>query len=163
MSFLLYDIDIWYQYFNFNSTEIYFIGSVPIAIIIGLGNGVVVYRLTHYCVMRGTMWTKFRLKEWLIFFKHFHMHITVMSLWAWWHLKSMAYRLFDQPFVQAKIKETSKLRFTGLCEGNALVTGEFPPQVASNAENVSISWWHDDFLERKLFWFKFYWTLFLRI
>ena len=35
-------------------------------------------------------------------------------------------------------KETPKLRVTGLCEGNSLVTGEFPAQTASNAENV---WW----------------------
>ena len=37
-------------------------------------------------------------------------------------------------------KETSKFRVTGLCEGNSPVTGEFPAQRASNAENVSI-WW----------------------
>ena len=39
-------------------------------------------------------------------------------------------------------KKTSKLRVTGLCEGNAPVTGEFPAQRASNAENVSI-WWRN--------------------
>ena len=40
-------------------------------------------------------------------------------------------------------KKTSKLRVTGLCTG----TGEFPAQMASNAENVSI-WWrnHGSFL-----------------
>ena len=37
--------------------------------------------------------------------------------------------------------ETSKLRNTGLCAGNSPVTGGFPAQRASNAENVSI-WWH---------------------
>ena len=37
-------------------------------------------------------------------------------------------------------KETSNLRVTGLCEGNSPVTGTFPAQRASNAENVSI-WW----------------------
>ena len=31
---------------------------------------------------------------------------------------------------------TSKLHFTGLCAGNSPVTGEFPAQMASNAENV---------------------------
>ena len=36
--------------------------------------------------------------------------------------------------------KTSKLRVAGLCEGNSPVTGEFPAQMASNAENVSI-WW----------------------
>ena len=37
-------------------------------------------------------------------------------------------------------KKTSKLRVTGLCVGNSPGTGEFPAQMASNAENVSI-WW----------------------
>ena len=41
-------------------------------------------------------------------------------------------------------KKTSKLRVTGLCQGNSPVTGEFPAQRASNAENVSISWRHHD-------------------
>ena len=35
-------------------------------------------------------------------------------------------------------KKTSKLRVTGLCVGNSPVIGEFPAQMASNAENVSI-------------------------
>ena len=35
-------------------------------------------------------------------------------------------------------KKTSKLRVTGLCAVNSLVTGEFPGQMASNVENVSI-------------------------
>ena len=39
-------------------------------------------------------------------------------------------------------KKTSKLRVAGLCEGNSPVTGEFPAQMASNAENVSIWWRH---------------------
>ena len=39
-------------------------------------------------------------------------------------------------------KKTPKLRVTGLCEGNSPVTGEFPSQRSSNAENVSIWWRH---------------------
>ena len=39
-------------------------------------------------------------------------------------------------------KITSKLRVTGLCVGNSPGTGEFPAQMASNAENVSIWWRH---------------------
>ena len=39
-------------------------------------------------------------------------------------------------------KKASKLRVTGLSEGNSPVTGEFPTQRASNAENVSIWWRH---------------------
>ena len=42
-------------------------------------------------------------------------------------------------------KKTPKLRVTGLCEGNPPVTGGFPSQSASNAENASISWRHDGF------------------
>ena len=46
-------------------------------------------------------------------------------------------------------KKTSKLCVTGLCAGNSPVTGEFPAQMASNAENVSI-WWrhHAQFLNK---------------
>ena len=39
-------------------------------------------------------------------------------------------------------QKTSKLHITGFCEGNSPVTGEFPAQMASNAENVSICWRH---------------------
>ena len=41
-------------------------------------------------------------------------------------------------------KKTSKLRVTGLCEGNSPETGEFPAQRASGAENVD-----DVIMERK--------------
>ena len=41
-------------------------------------------------------------------------------------------------------KKTSKLRVTGLCAGNSLVTGEFSAQMASYAENVSIWLRHYD-------------------
>ena len=63
--------------------------------------------------------------------------------WARRCLKSPVSRLFTQPFIQAQIREkTSKLRVNGLCAGNSPVTGEFPAQMASNAENVSIWWRH---------------------
>ena len=39
-------------------------------------------------------------------------------------------------------KKTSKIRVTGLCEGNSPGTGEFPAQMASYAETVSIWWRH---------------------
>ena len=47
-------------------------------------------------------------------------------------------------------KKTSKLRVTGLWEGNPPVTGEFPTQRANNTENVSIWWCHHD--EISYFW-----------
>ena len=43
---------------------------------------------------------------------------------------------------RCRSKKTSKLRVTGLCEGNSPVTGEFPAQRASDTENVSIWWRH---------------------
>ena len=52
--------------------------------------------------------------------------------------------LFAQPFVQAQVKRISKLYVTGLCEGISPVTGEFPTQMASNAEIVSIRWRHHE-------------------
>ena len=41
-------------------------------------------------------------------------------------------------------KKTSKFRDTGVCMGNSPVTGEFPAQRASNAENASIWWRHHE-------------------
>ena len=41
-------------------------------------------------------------------------------------------------------KKTSKLLVTSLCEGNLPLTGEFPAQMASNTENVSIWWRHHE-------------------
>ena len=67
-------------------------------------------------------------------------------------LISPASRLFTQPFIQAQIKKTSKLRVIGLCEGNSPGTGEFPALRASNAENVSISWRHHVILCSHRYW-----------
>ena len=41
-------------------------------------------------------------------------------------------------------KKTWKLSVTGLCAGNSPGAGEFPTQMASYAENVSIWWRHHD-------------------
>ena len=45
-------------------------------------------------------------------------------------------------YSDADRKKTSKLHVTGLCAENSPGTGEFPAQMASNAEYVSI-WWRD--------------------
>ena len=57
--------------------------------------------------------------------------------------------LFNRLF-KRKSKKTLKLRVTGLCAGNSPVTGEFPAQMASNAENVSIWWRHHVLLLNKM-------------
>ena len=46
--------------------------------------------------------------------------------------------------VWRRSKKTSKLRVTGLCAENSLVTGEFPAQMAGDAENVSTWWRHNE-------------------
>ena len=48
--------------------------------------------------------------------------------------------------------KTLKLRVTGHYAGNSLVTGEFPAQRASNAENISIWWRHHEIVP--LYYFK---------
>ena len=45
-------------------------------------------------------------------------------------------------FFRRRSKQISNLRFTGLCAGNSPVISEFPAQMASNAETVSIWWRH---------------------
>ena len=60
-------------------------------------------------------------------------------------------------------KETSKLRVTGLCEGNSPLTDEFLAQMARNAENVSIWWRHherlhaynDEAMQDEVEWYSF--------
>ena len=47
-------------------------------------------------------------------------------------------------------KKTSKLRVTGLCVGNSPGTGEFPAQMASYAESVSIWWRHHEDKDQKI-------------
>ena len=54
------------------------------------------------------------------------------------HLDCLLNRLFSRIS-----KKTSMIRMTGRFEGNSPVTGEFPKQRASKAENVSIWWRHN--------------------
>ena len=62
------------------------------------------------------------------------------SVWNHQHHDCLLIRLFRR-----RSKKTSKFRVTGLCEGNSPGTGEFPAQMASYAENVSIWWRHHGF------------------
>ena len=56
-----------------------------------------------------------------------------------------AYDCLLNRLFRRRSKKTSKPRVTGLCAGNSPVTGEFPAQRASNAENVFIWWRHHVF------------------
>ena len=51
--------------------------------------------------------------------------------------------LLNRPF-RRRSKKTWKPRVTDLCVRNSPVTGEFPAQMVSNAENVPIWWRHHE-------------------
>ena len=74
---------------------------------------------------------------------HVHGHlpniplITATSWWARGGLKSPAYIFLLHRLFRRRSTKAVKLRVTGVCEGNSPVTGVFPAQRASKAENVS--------------------------
>ena len=65
------------------------------------------------------------------------------------------YGCFLNHLFRRRSKKTSKLRVTGLCEGNSPVTGEFPSQRASIAKNVSI-WWRHHVIFVSWMWYRHY-------
>ena len=58
--------------------------------------------------------------------------------------------VYSTVYSDADQRKKSKLRVTGLCVGNSPVTGEFPAQMASKAENVSIWWRHNGRLQANI-------------
>ena len=77
-----------------------------------------------------------------------HMHYMKLTSLQWRHNEYDGvsnHRRMDclvNLLLRHRSKKISKLRVTGLCVGNSPVTGEFPTQRTSNAENVSIWWRH---------------------
>ena len=71
---------------------------------------------------------------------HTHYNGIVMSAMASQITSLMV--VYSTVYLRRTSNKTSKLCITGLCEGNSAVTGEFPAQRASNAENISIWWRH---------------------
>ena len=62
--------------------------------------------------------------------------------------QTISFTIVTQPFIQTQIKENIKaLRHWPLC-GNSPGTGEFPVQMASYTENVSIWWCHHVYASR---------------
>ena len=55
-----------------------------------------------------------------------------------------------KPSSRHRSKKTSKRRVAGLCAGNSPVASQFPAQMTSNAENVSIWWRHHI---RDIYWY----------
>ena len=102
--------------------------------------------------------TKLRLNrfEWSIYpytypsrFQHWHRcNLKIVPALQWRHNGRYGIS-YHQPhdcllnrLFRRRSKKISKLRVTGLCEGNSPVTGGFPTQRASLAEHVSIWWRH---------------------
>ena len=82
-----------------------------------------------------------------------HMHLCVSLLWRHNERDGVSNHkphdcLLNRLF-RRRWKKTSKLHVTGLWVGNSPVTGEFPAQMASNAENISM-WWHHHVLAQSL-------------
>ena len=71
---------------------------------------------------------------------HFHYNDIIMGPMASQITSLMIFSL--SRLFRWRSKKTSKLHVTDLCAGNSPVTGEFPTQMASDAENVSIGWRH---------------------
>ena len=71
----------------------------------------------------------------------------------WRHMSELASQITSLAIVYSTVKsrrrskKTSKLHVTDLCAANSPVTGEYPAQRASNAENVSI-WWRHHWVRR---------------
>ena len=93
------------------------------------------------CVNRHTQATRFmavshsRSQElWHVFPCHHYSDVMMRAMTS----QITGVSIFALLLVQAEINETSKLRVIDLCEGNSLLPGELPAQIATNAENVSI-------------------------
>ena len=85
------------------------------------------------------------------FYERFRFLSTVQSITLHWRHNGHGSVSNHQPhdcllncLFRRRSKKISKLRVTGLCAGNSPETDEFPAQMASNAENVSIWWRHHD-------------------
>ena len=91
----------------------------------------------------GTVMTHFVLYMYGInILKVIHYNDVIMSAMASQITSLMI--VYSAVYSRRRSQKTSKLPVTGLCAGNSPVTGEFPAQRASNAENVSICWRHHE-------------------
>ena len=124
---------------------------------------------TQYAILSVTDWNIYRCYIWHIFSKLRHCSVLYRKRTLPWPLFILGSLLLMQVIfnplrwrhnggdsvsnhqprecllnrlIRCRSKKTSKLRVTGLCVGNSPGTGEFPAQMASNAENVSIWWRH---------------------
>ena len=91
-------------------------------------------------------WDQFKWVCWDITIQYYHGHVIMSVVGSRITSLTIVYLTVYSGAVHSK--STSKLRVTGLCARNSPVTGEFPAQMASNAENVSIWWHHHDSINK---------------
>ena len=83
---------------------------------------------------------------WHIYMCHSTLHLVILNALQWRHKdrdgvsNHRRLRCLLNCWFRPRSKKTSKFHVTGLCAGNSPVTGGFPAQKASYAENVS-TWW----------------------
>ena len=118
--------------------------------------------MTNICDVISMMWPSAGLQISIANAPEILQSCTKPSIWYhWWTRESLQWHhngrgdisnhkphdcLLNCSF-RPKSKKTSKLHVTSLCVGNSPVTGEFPAQRASNAENVSTWWRHHGYWE----------------
>ena len=90
----------------------------------------------------GTVWYRHATSYYQTQYPCRHMHYGDVVMCVVASLITSLTIVYSIVFSGADKKKTSKRRVTGLWAGNSLGTGEFPAQMASNAENVSIWWRH---------------------
>ena len=111
-------------------------------------NNILNLHTQHYgCWCFGLLWGHQQSCYWptyleIFLFQHWHYNDVLMGLMAS-QITSLTI-VYSAAYFGHRSKKTSKLCVTGLCAGNSPGTGEFPAQMASNAENVSIWWRHHD-------------------
>ena len=98
-----------------------------------------------------------------------HRLVSIQDALQWRHDERDGVSYHRRPYCllyccfRRRSQKTSKLRVTGLCEGNSPVTGEFPAQKASNAENASIWLRHHGalitYIQRGKYYILTYWQL----
>ena len=90
--------------------------------------------------------TNHYLKQWWLLY--WRMYVLLASTLKWRHngrdsvSNHQPHDYLLNRLFRRRSKKTSKLRVTGLSAGNSPGTGEFPAQIASYAENISIWWRH---------------------
>ena len=117
---------------------------------------IVTHKISRFCFYFVLLWLYQRIHT--IYLPEFPRVVTFQDRTLQWRHNGRDSVSNHQPhdcllnrLFRRRSKKTSKFRVTGICARNSPGTGEFPAQMASNAENVSIWWRHH---ERDPAWYE---------